>query len=108
MLCTEVVQNRDVIWFIDNEAAAAALIRGSCREDDVSQIVLTARLFFFFLNCRMWIEWVDSISNPADGLSRDGLLDDWTQKQGWTLVQSKVPEWFSADWTPVQLWCYLR
>ena len=39
-----------------------------------------------------WFEWIDSDSNPADGLSRDGLLDQWTIQQGWELLEFGQPE----------------
>ena len=35
----------------------------------------------------VWYEWVDSDSNPADGLSRDGVHDEWTLRQGWELTE---------------------
>ena len=34
-----------------------------------------------------WYEWIDSDSNPADGLSRDGVSDQWTMSQGWELTE---------------------
>ena len=42
---------------------------------------------------RIWYEWIDSKSNPADGLSRDGLLDKWTKRQGWNLEESASLQW---------------
>ena len=42
---------------------------------------------------RIWYEWIDSNSNPADGLSRDGLLDEWTVRQGWELANSESLRW---------------
>ena len=35
------------------------------------------------LQMRVWVDWVDTDSNPADGLSRDGVHDRWTLTQGW-------------------------
>eukprot|EP00972_Heterocapsa_arctica_P115389 16447476-Heterocapsa_arctica.AAC.1 len=37
-------------------------------------------------SCAAWFEWIDSASNPADGLSRDGILDKWAVQQGWELT----------------------
>ena len=37
------------------------------------------------LGARMWVEWIDSDSNPSDGLSRDGLDDQWALNQDWEL-----------------------
>ena len=37
------------------------------------------------LGSRAWIEWIDSESNPSDGLSRLGIHDPWTRQQGYSL-----------------------
>ena len=37
------------------------------------------------LGVRIWYASVDSKSNPADGLSRAGLSDQWTREQSWHL-----------------------
>ena len=70
---------RDVIAFVDNEAAVSALVRGASRATDAAQLVELAHALLLKLGCRLWIEWVDSLSNPADGLSRDGVEDLWTK-----------------------------
>ena len=44
-----------------------------------------------------WHEWIDSDSNPADGLSRDGLQDEWTLNQGWDLAEYPYPEALMPD-----------
>ena len=46
---------------------------------------------------RIWFEWIDSDSNPADGLSRDGCLDVWTLTQGWEFCECP-----SLRWTDLQ------
>eukprot|EP00435_Cladocopium_sp_Y103_P067262 s583_g29.t1 len=73
-----VVGGADVLWFIDIEAAAAALIRASTAEADVLSLVQQAHLQFHDLRIRPWFEWIDTESNPADGLSREGISDAWT------------------------------
>jgi hypothetical protein len=50
-----------------------------------------AHLKWAELGCRVWIEWINSDSNPSDGLSRAGLLDPWTLRQGWSLRQGFIP-----------------
>ena len=77
-----VLSNRDILWFIDNEAAASSLFRGSSKEQDVHAIAQVSHLLYHHLQCRVWIEWVDSHSNPSDGLSRLCLLDPWTPGPG--------------------------
>eukprot|EP00933_Yihiella_yeosuensis_P052119 TRINITY_DN50123_c0_g1_i1.p1 TRINITY_DN50123_c0_g1~~TRINITY_DN50123_c0_g1_i1.p1 ORF type:complete len:177 (-),score=13.43 TRINITY_DN50123_c0_g1_i1:54-584(-) len=87
----ESLSGRQVIWFIDNEAAASALIRGDTKGSDVRSIVQCAQLALIKLRCFVWVEWIDSASNPSDGLSRDGLADRWTVSQGWDLADVQVP-----------------
>ncbi len=65
-------RGRDVIWFIDNEAACAALIRGSNSAEDVQDVAETAAFFSSLLDARVWYEWIDSASNVSGGLSRVG------------------------------------
>ena len=83
----------DAIFFVDNEAACAALIRGSSKEPDVSCIVNAVQWLLFSVDCRPWFEWIDSDSNCSDGLSRDGLEDHWTKEQEWSLAKGTVPPW---------------
>ena len=94
------LRGSDVTWFIDNEAAAAAGIRGASGEPDVTAIVQAAHLLWLNLGTRVWIEWIDSASNPSDGLSRAGLLDPWTQAQGWDLSNSRDPPWSDTPNSP--------
>ena len=84
---------RDVICFIDNEAATAFAIRGSSSEPGADTMVQVAHLLWLGLECRNWIEWIDSRFNLADGLSRRGLLDEWTWSQGWRLPECQHPPW---------------
>ena len=62
-----------MLWFIDNEAACAAVIRGSSKAEDVQDIVETSAMMCVSLGARVWYEWIDRSSNGSDGLSRVGL-----------------------------------
>ena len=87
----------DCIWFVDNEAAVAALIRGSTRELDVHLIAQASQLIFHLSCARVWFEWIDTHANVSDGLSRLGLADDWSQAQGWSLAEFSFPEGLCLD-----------
>ena len=76
---------RDIYFFVDNEAAAAALIRGASGQDDVGAVAQAVHWKLHCLGARMWVEWIDSDSNPSDGLSRDGFDDQWTLSHDWEL-----------------------
>ena len=52
------------------------------------------------LGARVWLDWVDSHSNPADGLSRLGMSDPWTTQQGWALSTAQHPPWPLSHTTP--------
>jgi hypothetical protein len=92
----ETLRGRDVIFFIDNEAATSALIRGSTKEADVMSIVQAAHWELINYDIRAWFEWIDSDANPSDGLSRDGLDDEWTLRQNWNLEIASNPDWDST------------
>ena len=83
----ERLRNRDVYIFIDNEAAVAAHIRCGTSAEDVQAMVHAFHWLVLKENIRVWIEWIDSESNPSDGLSRLGCEDPWTRQQGWRLQQ---------------------
>ena len=77
-----VMAGRDVLWYIDNQAACEPLIKGSSTSFDLNFIASLTHLMFARLRCRVFFEHIESEANPADGLSRDGLLDAWTLAQG--------------------------
>ena len=91
----------DVIAFVDNEAAASSIIRGRC--DDVGDIVQSLHWLLLKYSIRLWVEWIDSKSNPSDGLSRLGLLDPWTLQQGWSLDEGSLPPWKATFRTHVEM-----
>ena len=76
-----------MVWFIDNEAALSSLIRGTSRAEDVGHIAACTQLAMIADSCMPRYEWIDSVSKPADGLSRDGVRDQWTAQQGWDLTE---------------------
>ena len=83
---------RDVVWYMDNQAACQILTVGSSSQSDLCFIASLAHLLFARLNCRIFGEYIASDANPSDGLSRKGLLDEWTQLQGWSLSPAHIPD----------------
>jgi hypothetical protein len=64
--------NRDVVWFIDNEAACGANIRGTSGSADLADCIGASVCLAAELGSRIWYEWIDTAANAADGLSRCG------------------------------------
>lgn len=87
----DLLEGRDLLWFVDNEAAVSALVRAASSEEDVHELAQLSRILLFRLRSRPWYEWVDSESNPSDGLSRLGLADPWSKAQGWSLQEHQFP-----------------
>ena len=83
----DLLTGKDVIFFIDNEAAASAMIKGDSRLPIVGTMAMCVQLLLIRYNIAVWFEWVDSDSNLADGLSRDGAEDPWTLDQEWELQE---------------------
>ena len=81
----------DALWFTDNQAAVVAAVKGCSREGDVHEIAHPAAILRGRNQVRVWFEWIDSDSNPSDGLSRLGVADDWSKQQGWQLQEFAFP-----------------
>ena len=74
----DLLTGKDVIFFTDNEAAASAMIKGDSRLPVVGTMAMCVQLLLIRCKIAFWFECVDSNSNLADGLSRDGAEDPWT------------------------------
>ena len=86
------IQGADVIWYIDNMSAVMALIKGTSAKADLAAIAVALHAVFARLGARVWVEYIETASNPSDGWSRAGLEDAWTLAQGWTLKEVPCPE----------------
>eukprot|EP00435_Cladocopium_sp_Y103_P029146 s1516_g7.t1 len=72
VLHPDYLQHQDITWYVDNEAATSSLVRGSSKQIDVHMIAQFSQVLLYKLGARTWWEWIDSASNPSDGLSRLG------------------------------------
>ena len=95
--CPELVANRDVLWFIDNQAALSSLVRAASRVQDVNYLSLITSLLMAILKTRPWYEWVPPASNISDPLSRQGLFHPLVQAKllpgQWRRHLGLRPEW---------------
>ena len=93
----ETLIDRDVLVFLDNEAARYALVKGYSPVASAAKLLGEAWLSFSRSGASVWIARVPSGSNPADAPSR------LQECPGWRKVRAKVPkglgdvrEWFVA------------
>ena len=97
----EVLHNVDALWFIDNSGGEAGLISGYSSAEDSACMLGVVHITLAALNCRVWWEHVPSEVNPSDGLSRGGLLDDWTKSQDWDIEEVSLPDWSNLKDLPL-------
>ena len=71
----DLLRGRDVIWFVDNANAEAALVKAGSPTCTMCYLALLASASLAGLNIKAWFDHVPSKDNPADALSRDGLQD---------------------------------
>ena len=56
----EIIAGSDIVWFIDNQAAIASLVKGSSSQADISAIVAVVHFNFARLGLRVYFESIDS------------------------------------------------
>ena len=94
---SDFLKGRDLVWFVDNEAAASALIRGAARPEDLNEIASQVHLLMTINKTRVWVEWIDSHSNVADGLSREGLACALANKLCSELEEVDLEPWMTPE-----------
>ena len=65
------LRGRDIVWFVDNTVALSGLVKGTSREPVNEKLIAHFWVAAFRLDARIWLEYVDSKSNWADGISRE-------------------------------------
>ena len=91
-----VLRGRPVLWFEDNAAVLAGLVKGSSSTADLDQGVAVIHLLLAALQVRVWFEYVESAANWSDGVSRELEKDPWAQANGFPVAIAEVPLW---PWT---------
>ena len=99
------LKGEDLIWFIDNTPTCSCFIKGSSSHKDLAKIATITSLLLAYLQCRAYFEYVESAANIADGLSRGGLSDAWTMKQGWQLSVAVLPDFEKLSKMPFASLC---
>ena len=96
-------RGRQVIHFIDNTSACAALVKGYSRAIDSGLIVNAFHAINLGLRADVFFEYVRSAANPADLPSRDAigelmsLLESVGMAQAVTEIACKLPDFDTWD-----------
>ena len=89
--------------FIDNTSALATMIRGTSKIDSLGNIADTTWTLLAQLRCHPWFEWVPTLCNISDGISRRDFSDPWNLN--WELVTPTIPndwqQFFTSENPPV-------
>ena len=91
------LMNRSVLLWIDNDAAAASLVKGYSLKGDNAEIVGEFWILVASLRSHVYIDRVESKNNIADGPSRDdyellhSLKGHWTSPKLGTFGRPATP-----------------
>ena len=80
----EKLRGRHVVWYVDSTAAMASFVKGSFGNPCLERLVDLFWIACFHLDALIWVEWVDSDSNWADGISRDFADDAFAIAHGFS------------------------
>ena len=93
----ELLKGRDVIWFLDNTSAEAALVKAGSPTQSMASLALVATATLARLRARVWFDHVPSSDNPADVLSREAGGDPEVARKlasgEWLAVPAVEPQW---------------
>ena len=96
----EVFAGREVLHFIDNTSACAALIKGYSRAIDSGLIVNAFHAFNVGIQADVWFEYVRSKANIADFPSRDAWEELWQAFESVGVDNRKV-RWVECELPPI-------
>jgi hypothetical protein len=72
----DLLRNKFVIHFIDNQSAVAGILKGYSRACDSAVLAALYNGLMASAAAAVWVEYVESSANLADGPSRRGCSDD--------------------------------
>ena len=75
---------REVLWFVDNTAALNGTVKGTSSEPISEKLIALFWSLSYRLRAHIWLEFVDSGSNWADGISRDYDQDTFSREHGFS------------------------
>ena len=100
---TERLCGRDVVWFVDNTAALSGCVKGGSKEPTLAKLVALFWVLCYRLDCRVWLEFVESDANWSDGISRDLDKDEFSKEHGFT-TREYTPSLDWLEWDYLTIW----
>ena len=82
-----------MLWFEDNAAVLASVIKGASSEEELDSGMASVHTILAALGTRVWFEWVESQANWSDGASRLLESDTWAPAHNFVLQRTSVPTW---------------
>ena len=83
----------DIVSFVDNTPGLSAAMKGASKVWDMDKAAQVLQILLARVGARIWMEYVESKSNWADGISRKLGEDPWVRKHGFTTREEQVPVW---------------
>ena len=74
--CPRMIKARDIVWFIDNSAALASLVKGGSSSSDMDRGAAAVHLALAGSQTRIWFEYIESKSNWSESASRSLFSDE--------------------------------
>ena len=86
-----VVRGSRGVWFIDNVSALMAMVKGCSSVGSMDSMAKLAHLIGFSVGASAYYEYVQSKSNWADEISREGFKGPWAKKRGFATFKCSFP-----------------
>ncbi len=87
---SDLIKGKHVVLAVDNTVVLYGMIKGDSRAATVAKYVQEIAAVREELGARVWVEFVKSEYNPADGFSRQDLFCDFMKATTATLVDSEA------------------
>jgi hypothetical protein len=90
------IRGSRVLWLVDNSPSLHSLVKGASGNPAMDRAVAVTYVLCYLLDCTIYFEYVDSLSNFSDGISRELEGDTWAAAHD---IPTKVMENWPSWWT---------
>ena len=91
------LRDRDVLWFVDNTAALAGVVKGTSGEPINERLIGQFWMAVSQIGARIWVEYLDSKGNWSDGISREFDQDEFVREKRVRVRELQDPLWWMCD-----------